>query len=250
MSKVLFIGETWMKTITHVKGFDSFVTNHYEDCSNYISDALTTEGHTVTHIPAHGVGYNFPKTLEELQQYDAVLLSDIGSNTFLLTDNVFVRGSTQNNSLELLKDFVLEGGGLLMVGGYMSFSGIEAKANYQNTVLADVLPVKMIDKDDRVENSEGVIPTIVSNNHSVFQGIDNDTWPLFLGYNQLQSKDDCEVLAVIDDDVFIAVGEFSKGRSGVFASDCAPHWGTQEFVDWTYYSTFWGNLIDWLTRKI
>ena len=249
MSKVLFIGETWMKTITHVKGFDSFVTNHYEDCSNFINDALTAEGHEITHIPAHGVGYYFPKTLQELQQYDAVILSDIGSNTFLLTDNVFVRGSTQNNLLVLLKDYVLEGGGLLMVGGYMSFSGIEAKANYQNTVLGDVLPVKMYDSDDRVEKSEGVHPKIISNKHQVFKGISDEVWPAFLGYNKLKEKEGCDVLAVIGEDVFIAVGEFSKGRSAVFASDCAPHWGTQEFVDWKYYSTLWGNLIDWISPK-
>ncbi|VEA30618.1 Uncharacterized membrane protein [Salmonella enterica subsp. enterica] len=28
-----------------------------------------------------------------------------------------------------------------MIGGYLSFMGIEAKANYKNTVLAEVLPV-------------------------------------------------------------------------------------------------------------
>ncbi len=44
-----------------------------------------------------------------------------------------------------------------MIGGYLSFMGIEAKANYKNTVLADVLPVTMLDGDDRVEKPEGVI---------------------------------------------------------------------------------------------
>ncbi|HCS4738277.1 TPA: hypothetical protein ORP78_004042, partial [Escherichia coli] len=37
----------------------------------------------------------------------------------------------------------------------LSFMGIEAKANYKNTVLADVLPVTMLDGDDRVEKPEG-----------------------------------------------------------------------------------------------
>ena len=41
----------------------------------------------------------------------------------------------------LLADWVRAGGRLLMVGGYLSFTGIEAKANYRNTPLADVLPV-------------------------------------------------------------------------------------------------------------
>ncbi len=41
-----------------------------------------------------------------------------------------------------------------MIGGYLSFMGIEAKANYKNTVLAEVLPVIMLDGDDRVEKPE------------------------------------------------------------------------------------------------
>ena len=132
----------------------------------------------------------------------------------------------------------------------MSFSGIEGKANYQNTVLADILPIEMINMDDRVEKSEGFIPKILSADHPVFTGIGSSEWPSFLGYNKLQAKAGCDILAEINGDVFIATGEFSNGRSAVFASDCAPHWGTQEFVDWKYYNNLWGNIIDWITNKI
>ncbi|HHQ8780153.1 TPA: glutamine amidotransferase, partial [Clostridioides difficile] len=30
MKKVLIVGESWVKNITHIKGFDTFVTTHYE----------------------------------------------------------------------------------------------------------------------------------------------------------------------------------------------------------------------------
>ncbi len=38
-----------------------------------------------------------------------------------------------------------------MIGGYLSFSGIDGKARFQRTAVADVLPVRMHDGDDRVE---------------------------------------------------------------------------------------------------
>lgn len=49
------------------------------------------------------------------------------------------------------------GGGLLMIGGYFLFMGIEVKVNYKNIVLVDVFLVMMLDGDDCVEKLEGVI---------------------------------------------------------------------------------------------
>ena len=57
-------------------------------------------------------------------------------------------------------------------------------------------------------------------------------WPKFLGYNKTVARDNCPVLATIGGDPFVAVGEFGKGKSAIFSSDCAPHWGPKEFTDW------------------
>ena len=248
MKKVLYIGETWIKNITHIKGYDTFVTCHYEDCSHFLEDAVTSFGYEVHHIPAHLVGEKFPATAQDLSQYSAIILSDIGSNSFYLTNPVFLEGKSQTNSLQLIKDFVLNGGGLLMVGGYMSFTGIEAKARYKYTPINDVLPIEMLDVDDRIEMSQGVKPVTTDKNHIIMSSIDGE-WMNFLGYNKLLPKKDCTILAKVNDtDVFIAVGEFGKGRSAAFASDCAPHWGTTEFMSWKHYNSLWGNMIKWLTK--
>ena len=53
-------------------------------------------------------------------------LSDIGSNTFLLQNDTFYQLRIKPNALELIKEYVNNGGGLLMIGGYLSFMGIEA----------------------------------------------------------------------------------------------------------------------------
>ena len=137
-----------------------------------------------------------------------------------------------------------------MIGGYMSFTGIDAKARYGETAIADILPVELLDKDDRRESPAGITPELLLPDHPVFRGIDGD-WPHFLGYNRtisrIDSESSAEILATIGGDPFIATLEFGGGRTAVFTSDCAPHWGPREFMSWEHYNRLWRNLMDWLT---
>jgi len=252
MKKVLIAGESWMSFTTHVKGFDSFTTSTYAEGVEYLKRALEAGGYEVTFIPNHLAPSQFPFSADELGKYHAVILSDIGSNTLLLSDNVFIHGSRESNRLEELKKYVERGGGFLMIGGYMSFTGIDAKTRYGETVIAEILPVDLLKYDDRVEKPEGLVPITVmeQKNHAVFDGIEGE-WPHFLGYNKTIMKKgqrNHELLAVIGNDPFIAVGSYGEGRTAAFTSDCAPHWGPQEFLEWKYYGTFWNNMVDWLSR--
>jgi uncharacterized membrane protein len=245
--KILIAGESWMSYTTHVKGFDSFTTSVYEEGVDGLRDALLSGGYEVEFIPNHLASEKFPLTAEGLQKYSCIILSDIGSNTLLLSNNVFAGGNRESNRLELVRDYVIRGGAFMMVGGYMSFTGIDAKSRYGDTAIADILPVTMLDKDDRVESPQGAYPEILNKDHPVFEGIDGD-WPHFLGYNRTIFKSDsADLLASIGEDPFIALAEYGKGRSGVFTSDCAPHWGPREFMEWKYYQRLWCNLMDWLT---
>ena len=60
-----------------------------------------------------------------------------------------------------LADWVRAGGGLMMAGGYLSFQGFQARANFARSPLADVLPVTMFDCDDRVESPQGAPVALV-----------------------------------------------------------------------------------------
>ena len=73
-------------------------------------------------------------------------------------------------------------------------------------------------------------------------------WPHFLGYNKTLPLDGCDIVMRIEGDPFLAFGEFGGGRAGAFASDCAPHWGPREFLDWEGFTPLWDNLVRWLTR--
>lgn len=248
MAKILLAGESWTSHTIHVKGFDSFTTSEYAEGAMEMIKGLEKLGHKVTFMPNHVAPSEFPVTLKGLQVYDVVILSDIGSNTLLIHPDTFKKSQSLNNRCELIADYVRKGGGLMMVGGYMSFSGIDGKARYQRTVLKDVLPIEMVEGDDRVEAPQGVTPKITDAKHPVFSGI-KGAFPKFLGYNQLKAKGGSSVLATVGDDVFIAVADVGKGRSAAFASDCGPHWGPPAFVAWKHYAKLWSNLVSYLAQS-
>ena len=228
----------------HVKGFDSFTTSSYHEGVGPMRAALEAGGHTITYLPNHVAPDAFPTTEEALNAFDVVVLSDIGVNTLLLPEATFVRSERGTNRLQLLHDWVEGGGGLLMVGGYLTFQGIEGKGAYHRTPVERVLPVKLFPYDDRVEMPQGGVPTIETTDHPVAQGLSD--WPYFLGYNRSTLREDATLVASMDGDPFIAVREVGSGRSAVFASDCGPHWGPPAFLEWAHYGMLWDNLVDWL----
>ena len=248
MTKILIAGESWTSHTIHIKGFDTFTTSKYEEGVKWFKEGLEKNGVEVDYIPNHLAPEKFPVTLEELKKYDVVFLSDIGSNTLLLPDQVFAKGMKVPNRCELLKEYVNDGGAFVMIGGYMSFTGVDAKTRYGETAVKDILPVKLLDKDDRQELPQGVNPKKVKE-HKIFKGIDEE-FPYFLGYNKtIGCSEIGEILAEINGDPFIAAGNFGKGKSLAFTSDFAPHWGSMEFVEWKYYDKLWLNIISWLTEK-
>ncbi len=244
--KILLAGESWTSYTTHVKGFDAFYTSTYEEGADALIGALRAGGYEVDYLPNHLAPTKFPFTMEEISRYDCVILSDIGSNTLLLHPDTFSRSLRMPNRCNLIRDYVLSGGALLMVGGYMAFSGVDGKAKYGQTAVAEVLPVKCLGVDDLMEHPEGVTPSMLRV-HPALQNVPSD-WPHFLGYNKTLVRAGCEVAMSVEGDPFLAFGEFGKGRSCAFASDCAPHWGPPEFVNWAGYQTLWQGVAGWLTR--
>jgi uncharacterized membrane protein len=242
--RVLVAGESWMTHSIHVKGFDSFETSTYNEGGTEMLAALRAGGLDVTYQPAHIAADHFPSTREDLARFDVVVLSDIGANTLLLPQRTFVRSEPSGNRLDLLRDFVEAGGGFLMIGGYLTFQGIQAKGNYAGTPVDAVLPVRLQTGDDRCERPEGVVPEIVEPDHPVLAGLTD--WPHFLGYNRAALREDARLVAAIGSDPFIAVRNAGKGRSAIFASDCGPHWGPPAFLAWPGYPRLWCNLAGWL----
>ena len=149
------------------------------------------------------------------------------------------------NRLRLLKDWVQEGGGLAMCGGYYSFSGIYAGAKYYRTPMEEILPVVIHTFDDRVETPEGVVPEVVRPEHPVLKEI-SGPWPALLGLNELTMKPEGELLAKAGGHPLLAVAKRGRGRTLAWASDIGPHWCPESFTAWSGYATLWRNAIHWL----
>jgi uncharacterized membrane protein len=230
----------------HQKGFDSFSTSEYVEDGTAFKQALRLRGWEVTHLPAHRIEADFPKP-NDLSDYDVVVISDVGANSFQLTRSVVGDCVAEPDRLEYLRDYIYEGGGLIMVGGYMSFSGIEAKARYARSPLAEVLPVEVLDRDDRAERPAGVTPAVVNRDHAAVAELGLE-WPALLGYNETRPRAGAQTLVTVDGDPLIAVGEYGKGRSAVFTSDMAPHWAPPSFLAWSQYGPMWASLLRWVAN--
>jgi uncharacterized membrane protein len=248
VSRILLAGESWTTTSTHTKGFDSFVTSSYAEGGGDFISALRGAGHAVTYLPNHVAAAEFPATQAGLGGYDVVVLSDIGANTLLLHPDTFLHGRARPNALAALARWVYAGGALLMVGGYLSFQGIEGRANYARTTLADVLPVIMESGDDREETPQGVAPQVLMDNHPVVSGLPS-TWPEVLGFQRVTAKPEATTLVQVDGYPLVVVGRAGAGRSMAFTSDMGPHWIPEEFISWPGYALFWQQAIGWLCES-
>lgn len=241
---VLIAGESWTTHSIHQKGFDSFTTTEYAEGVGWLRSALQTGGWSVDFQPSHVAARDFPSTAEALAAYDCVILSDIGANTLLIHPDTFTRFKSLPNRLVAIRDYVAGGGGLIMVGGYLTFQGIDGKARYHGTPVEAALPVTMEAVDDRCETPEGVAPAVVSADHPIVAGLPA-RWPTLLGYNRVRAKPDATLLASVSDDPLLVAGTFGRGRTVAFTSDCGPHWAPPDFVEWDGYAPLWQQMVAW-----
>jgi uncharacterized membrane protein len=250
-TKVLLVGESWVSSATHYKGFDQFGSVTFHLGAKPLVAALKDTEFDLTYMTAHDAVEAFPFQMEGLDSYDVIILSDIGANSFLLPPAVWLRSQTVPNRLRLIKSWVEKGGGLLMIGGYFSFQGIDGKARWRNTPVEDVLPVTCHPWDDRVEMPEGAVADIVAPDHPVMAGLGGD-WPLLLGVNEVMLREGAEVIARLPQDQgghpLLVLGGHGKGRTAAWTSDIGPHWLSPAFCEWDGYGRLWKNLLGWLAQ--
>lgn len=238
MATVLLIGESWFRVATDVRGFDSFSSTSYGVGTEWIERAMVAAGHRFRHLPTHLVDAGWP----DLSDVDVVMISDVGANTFLLGDACWNGSRVSPNRLQELADFAHGGGGLGMIGGYLSFAGLHGRAAYRNTALAHVLPVEIAPHDDRVDLPEGIEPVAVAAHPAVPAGV--RLGPL-LGYNRVALKPGADLLAACGDDPLLAVWRAGRGRVFAYTSDCSEHWATLDYLGSEDYAAFWGALASW-----
>ncbi len=197
--------------------------------ANYLLGILYAMDATVTHFPP-GVKLD-AETLE--QPLDVIILSDYG------------RDCVSPQMEEKIVYQVLRGAGLLMVGGWGSFSG--PYSGWRGSEIEKLLPVDFLKKDDRHNLGSGLY-LFKKKNHSIFKGVNLKDSPVIIGFNEVKPKKDSDVLLTLKsfspaqkkfsakEYPLLVTSQNSEIRTAAFTTDFAPHWC--------------GGLVDWGTKRV
>src|SRR5438132_10538891 len=125
-----------------------------------------------------------PGKFEEIMRRSAaVIISDVEAKNFHLYPGFFDRSRREQkvitfpDRLDSLKKWIAEGGGLMMLGGWLSFSGAKEMGGWRRSRLADALPVACLAGEDLVESSAGFTAEVVAPGHPLALGLPWHSFP-------------------------------------------------------------------------
>jgi len=223
----------------------------------WLKNALESAGnHEVNSVPSWDFYKLGPGEYEKIiDEYDVIVFSDVEGKLFQLNPDFFNREEfgkkilTYPDRLRLTLDAVKAGKGLMLLGGWYSFTGETGKGGWGRTILREAIPVKCLDFEDLVESTEGYYPEVTPEGRRVFGDSLGDIPPI-LGYNQTTEIPEGKVLLRVKGtgDPLLAVRQLGKGRVLAYTSDPAPHWGLN-FVYWKHYNDFWLKCLSLVTEK-
>ncbi len=191
-----------------------------------------------------------------LDSSQCLIISDVEAKCFHLFPSFFDRARRENrimtfpDRLNIIKEWIHNGGGLMMLGGWLSFSGVQSRSGWGRSVLQQALPVECLPGEDLVESSAGFTVEIMEPEHPLIKGLNWNDFPPIFGYNEVKEKVEGNVLVRIKETghPLIVAGEYGKGRVFIFTSDPAPHWGIN-FELWKDYDRFWQQAFEWVKKK-
>ena len=134
---------------------------------------------------------------------DTIVFGDVETKCMMLHPDFFNRAKWESgyvtfpDRFNLLRRWVEQGGHFHMNGGWYSFSGQLGKGGWGRSLFADVLPVRCLETDDLLESTESFLTRVNQPDHPALDGIDFETLPPLLGFNQTMARDDCPTIVDI-----------------------------------------------------
>lgn len=224
-----------------------------------LSDSFEKAGATVECWTNWDLYNSPPGGLEKkLKDLDVLVVSDVEARCFHLFPDFFEPskyGQKENlvfpERLKAVQRFVERGGGLLMLGGWLSFSGHMEKGGWRRCPYTPALPVECLVGEDLVESSAGFNVRVADAKHPVTAGLAWDKFRPILGYNEVRPKPEAKVLVTIkgSNHPLVVVSKLGRGRQFLYMSDPVPHWGIN-FVRWSDYDKFWKQALLWAAGKL
>ncbi len=197
--------------------------------ARYLTGAFARAGLTLRHVEAR-------QQLERLEEpFDTVLFSDYPARQLAADAAAQIESAVQG------------GAGLLMIGGWTSFTG--KGDGYRDTPVGALLPVECATQDDRRNVSSGLWFEAAERGHPILRDLDLDHPPVLCGYNAILPRSGTTLLArgrlvEFQDGVpqagaavpLLVAGEAGQGRVLAYAGDLVPHWC--------------GGVVDWGAQRI
>jgi uncharacterized membrane protein len=193
------------------------------------------------------------------RKYDAIVLSD------------FPRRKVPSVSERAIVEQVKNGTGLLMVGGWASFSG--PFGGWKGSAVEKLLPVTCLGRDDRVNFPSGAW-IFSKRKHPAFRSLSFKNPPVICGLNRVQPKKGALTVLTAKtagrtrkEYPLLVVGNDKRKRVAALATDLAPHW-CGGLVDWgrgrmklsvrgkisvevgESYVRLVASILRWLTKKL
>ena len=192
--------------------------------ANYLLGILHSLRAAVVHIPP-SQKLN-PRLFK--RHFNVIILSDFSR-----------KKASQDSQKAIAKQVEVEGAGLLMIGGWGSFSG--PFGGWRGSLVEKLLPVKCLGRDDRLNFPGGAL-IVSEKNHPMFHSISFKNPPVICGLNQLRPKKKSRVILtarrIWDGKKFplLVIGSNPRKRIAALATDLAPHWC--------------GGLVDWGLKRL
>jgi uncharacterized membrane protein len=248
--QVLYIGDFKLHASEFQMGADTFKQFHrkVKDYEPLLHAMEGMDGVEPEFLDGPDTMTDFPRSVEELREYDALVMSDISRGT--LEPHFFDDAIPGPNLLRIIKKYVESGGALVYCGGWATFQGYQGTGNWQGTPVEDVLPTEIKPVfDDRVERPSGAEPTVTDDEHPIASDLGTGGLPTVYGYNAVAGlRGDSDLLATVNGDPLLATGEFGDGRTVAYTSDPGIKWG-YGMVEWDDYESFWHRVLDWTAKE-
>ncbi|MBN79787.1 MAG: hypothetical protein CMJ70_06575 [Planctomycetaceae bacterium] len=195
-------------------------------------DVDTPVEFTWANCPPNGVE-TFPGTYDELFQYDLVVLSDV---------NYRALGDV---AMEMVCDYVEQGGSLFVVGGPYAFGNGE----FQGSRFLDVLPVRLRGPFDLKWAGKGKSWKLVREQpeHPLLKGVEFDQVPHVFWHHFVTPKPNASVVLKAGPEPTLILGRYGEGRVATLTLSPTGLAGKGEVAwwDWKGWFPLVRNLFGW-----
>lgn len=175
----------------------------------------------IWHSP-QGISGPFPSTGKEMARFDLVVIANING------------ASLKPEQKARIKEFVEQGGAVLMLGGYYAFG-----AEYHGTELEEIAPVEFSAGRDLVSvpNGELISPAKAG------------AQPRIYWRHDVRPKPSSSVVLSANGQPLLITGKFGKGRVAVFSGSVMGHppAGQLPFWEWPQWRDVLAETIAWLS---